>query len=383
MSKNTVPGQSSSIYRRKRPPLRTLRRTSFSNVCSAHTPQTNHEDRISLAEIMFPSIKQHISYLNLTLLYPTYKRSNIFKLFFFFSDTFASQYDSDHEQWDEPLKRRFSSAPDITKATASTQTLIAVPFCRDPTQPVTVLPAEEQKPSPKVGSNRPAVYKKKPGHAPQSFYHPPEPWSGVRDDTDTLENSGPVLRKSPHSKSMHGLDSSELNPIKELQAMARSTNNMNEDDPPFNFQAMLKRTPRNRASMKRSGESENASLEKRITSKKAMAPPPPISMTPEVQISKYEYTPTPIPMTPEVQIPKYSSPTPPPARYGAPTPPPSIKRTPTREFPRQDSRDLIISEIKQRDCKPEMIYPIIDNRVESEKVELAPGITVEGTVTDL
>ncbi|KOB75911.1 putative myosin [Operophtera brumata] len=303
----------------------------------------------------------------------------------FFSDTFASQYDSDHEQWDEPLKRRFSSAPDITKATASTQTLIAVPFCRDPTQPVTLLPAEDQKPSPKVGSNRPAVYKKKPGHTPQSFYHPPEPWNGVRDDTDTLENSGPVLRKSPYSKSMHGIDSDELNPIKELQAMARSTNNMNEDDPPFNFQAMLKRTPRNRASMKRSGESSgNASSEKRITSKKPMAPPPPISMSPEFQIPKYDYT-TPIPMTPEVPISKYASPTPPPSRHGAPTPQPIKTRTPTpsAEFPRQDSRDLIVTEQKQRDCKPEMIYPIIDNRVESEKVELAPGITVEGTVTDL
>lgn len=244
-------------------------------------------------------------------------------------------------------------------------------------QPVTVLTEEDKKVTPKVASNRPAVYKKKPGQAPQTYYQPPEPWSGARDDTDILENSGPVLRKSAHSKSMHGLDSSDLNPIKELQAMARSANDMNDDDPPFNFQAMLKRTPRNRASMKRSGESENASMEKR-GSRKSMAPPPPLSVTPEVQIPKY--SPSPI-LPPEVQIPRYATPSPPPSKYEA-TPPPIKNRTPTpsRDFPRQDSRELIISE--KRDCKPEMIYPIIDN-IESEKIELAPGITVEGTVTDL
>lgn len=226
-----------------------------------------------------------------------------------------------------------------------------------------MLPEEDQKVNTKVASNRPAVYKKKPGHTPQSYYQPPEPWSGVRDDKDILENSLPVLRKSPHSKSIHGLNSSDLNPIKELQAMAR-LNDKSDDDPPFNFQAMLKRTPRNRASMKRSGESENVSLEKRV-SKKSVAPLPPI--------------------TPEVQIPIYT-PTPPPSSYSVATPlPPGKNRTPTpsRDFPRQDSNDLIISEIKQRDCKPEMIYPIIDNRVEGEKIEIAPGITVEGTVTDL
>lgn len=281
-----------------------------------------------------------------------------------FSDTFASQYDSDQEPWDEPLKRRFSSSLDVSKTTASTQTLIAVPFCRDPTQPVPVLPADEIQPA----KGRPAVYKKKSNHSPQSYYQPPAPWIGASDDTETLENSGPVLRKTSFTKSLHGIDMTEPNPIKELQAMARSTNDMNDDEPPFNFQAMLKRTPRNRASMKRSGESESASLEKRSGSRKAMAPPPPVSFAPEVDIPKY--TPSPR-ATPDLT-----------KKYGAPTPPIKTRTpTPSRDFPRQDSRDRIVAELK-RDNRPEMIYPIVDNR-ESEKIELAPGITIEGTVTDL
>lgn len=274
---------------------------------------------------------------------------------FSYSDTFASQYDSDQEQWDEPLKRRFNAAQtDVTKTSSSTQTLISVPFCRDPTQPVPVLPAEEHKPTPKYASNRPAVYKKKVGHQ-NSYYHPPEPWVAARDDNDILEDTAPTLRKTSYSQSLYAIDNSEVNPIKELQSMARSTNNMNEDEPPFNFQAMLKRTPRNRASMKRSGETDNG-----IASPKK-------AQTPQRQ-REMEKSPS--------SVRKYAAPTPPPTKAITPTPP-------SKQLTRQHSRDMIISELKKRDNKPEMIYPIIDNREESEIVQLAPGITVEGTVTDL
>ncbi|CAG9567458.1 unnamed protein product [Danaus chrysippus] len=60
------------------------------------------------------------------------------------TDTFASAYDSDSEQWDEPFKRPCSSVQtDPFKASTSTQTLITMPFCRDPTQPVPMLPPDE------------------------------------------------------------------------------------------------------------------------------------------------------------------------------------------------------------------------------------------------
>ncbi|KAF9811956.1 hypothetical protein SFRURICE_021313 [Spodoptera frugiperda] len=306
------------------------------------------------------------------------------------NDTFASQYDSDHEQWDEPLKRRFSSAQtDTSKASASTQTLITVPFCRDPTQPVPVLPPDEPDKSTATKSarkdgpaNRPAVYKKKPGHTPQSYYQPPEPWAGVRDDTDILEDAAPKLRKSGYSRSLYAIDNEAQDPIMELQAMAKSTSDMNEDDPPFNFQAMLKKTPRNRASMKRSNELGNDMEEKQVVTKHIISPSrakPPAA--PKMQ------APTPPPGKPPTPSTKRTAPTPPPCRMAAETPPPSRvtpppQRSPSKEFIRKNSKDLIIAALKKRDSQTDLIKTD-DNKMESEKVELAPGITVEGTVTDL
>ncbi|XP_030041129.2 neither inactivation nor afterpotential protein C [Manduca sexta] len=339
------------------------------------------------------------------------------------NDTFASQYDSDHEQWDEPLKRRFSSAPDIT--TSSTQTLISVPFSRDPAVPVPTLPPDEkiEKKQEKIeekkekveekkekvdenqetpviendikeiSSKRPAVYKKKHGHAPSNYYQPPEPWNGPRDENDILENAAPKQRKPPSR--IYGTDTRDMNPIRELQAMARPIGDMNEDDPPFNFQAMLKKTPRNRASMKRLGELDNGSLEKRQSTPKHMrspskgkAPPVPVTSPTPASATPIKSSPTPTPRqpTPEVyrspisQSParKMAPPTPP-HRDVTPSPPP---RTTSKEMTRQDSRDIMAA-VTTDDNKPELIYPIIDIKIESEKVELAPGITVEGMVTDL
>ncbi|KAL4715207.1 hypothetical protein ACJJTC_012254 [Scirpophaga incertulas] len=275
------------------------------------------------------------------------------------TDTFASQYDSDHEQWDEPLKRRFNPAQtDIPKTSSSTQTLMTVPFCRDPAQPVPKLPPEEQQPmnKPNAGKDaaRPVVYKKKAAYSPQNYYQPPVPWSGAKDDTDVLENSAGKLRKTNYSRSLYGTDVPDMqNPIKELQAMAKSTNDMNDDDPPFNFQAMLKKTPRNRASMKRSGESDNSILEDRITKRTAPTPPLPPSAG--------RVTPGSVKGTPR------KSPAP---------------RPPSKEIIRKDSKDLIIAALKKRDSKTDLINAL-DNKSENKRVELAPGIMIEGIVTDL
>ncbi|XP_028163622.1 neither inactivation nor afterpotential protein C [Ostrinia furnacalis] len=289
------------------------------------------------------------------------------------TDTFASQYDSDHEQWDEPLKRRFSSAQtEPIKMSTSTQTLIAVPFCRDPTQPVPKLPPDEPAPPiPKAAGkdmgNRPAVYKKKPAYAPPNFYQPPVPWSGVRDDNDILENTSGNLRKTSYSRSLYAIDAPEMNPIEELQAMAKSTSDMNDDDPPFNFQAMLKKTPRNRASMKRSGETDNGILEDRIP--RYTSPYPRIAPSPVAHVS---------PAVAGRTTPASGKATPTGKKSPAPPPP----RPMSRELIRKDSKELIMAALKKRDSKTDLLCTVVDN-LESEKVELAPGITVEGIVTDL
>lgn len=57
----------------------------------------------------------------------------------------ASSSDSDSEPWDEPLIRRsFTTQTEPIKTSMSTQTLITIPFCRDPSQPIPSLPPDEQ-----------------------------------------------------------------------------------------------------------------------------------------------------------------------------------------------------------------------------------------------
>lgn len=285
------------------------------------------------------------THINIVLVFTVCVLASKWSLFFLSSDTLANQYDSDHEQWDEPLKRRFASAPiEPTKATAGTQTLITVPYCRDPTQPVATLPPDDRpktirSPSSREDVTRPTVYKKKPGHTP-NYYQPPAPWV-PRDDTNILESSASVLRKTNYSRSLYGVDQPDMqDPIRELQALAKSTNDVNDgDDPPFNFQAMLKKTPRNRASMKRHGERENDILENKS------APPKHI-------LAADKKSPAPAP-------PKFAS----------------------KEFVRTDSRELIMSVIKKKDDSIDLANAV-DNKY-CGRIVLAPGITIEGTVTDL
>lgn len=244
-----------------------------------------------------------------------------------------------------------------------------MPFCRDPTQPVPKLPPDEPAPpiprTPSKDGNRPVIYKKKAG--PPNFYQPPVPWSGVRDDTDILENTSGSLRKTSYSRSLYSIDAPEMNPIRELQAMAKSTSDMNDDDPPFNFQAMLKKTPRNRASMKRSGETDNGILEDRIP--RYASPHPRTAPSPVAQVS---------PAVGGRITPASGKATPSGKRSPAPPPP----RPKSKELIRKDSKELIMAALKKRDSMTDLLYTV-DDSTESERVELAPGITVEGVVTDL
>ncbi|XP_072936347.1 neither inactivation nor afterpotential protein C-like [Epargyreus clarus] len=270
-----------------------------------------------------------------------------------YNDTFATQYDSDQEQWDEPLKHRALVEEINAKMSVSTQTFICIPFVRDPDQPLPKLPEPvETKLPPKpdktkeAPSDRPAVYKKKPEPEEQTYYQPPEPWSAPTDE-NVLENSAPKgLRKASITRSMYGVNQIDIpNPISELQALAKSTGNLNDDDaPPYNFQAMLKKTPKNRASMKRYGEIDDFQ----------------------------EYNERQSRPTRHIVHPQTSS------HPNVSGQPPSGKKM----VKRKSSRDLIMAAAR-KDSRSNL-YSIVDsNRADSEKVEIAPGITLEGTATDL
>ncbi|XP_046961728.1 neither inactivation nor afterpotential protein C isoform X1 [Vanessa cardui] len=282
------------------------------------------------------------------------------------TDTFASPYDSDSEQWDEPLKRRCSSVQtEPFKASTSTQTLITVPFCRDPSKPVPTLPPDE----PDIYSRResfskPVIYKKPPNLSPQSFYHPPAPWSSGGDDTDILENS--AGRRSSNARGGFTVDKSDLpDPISELQALAKSSRNSrdeDDDEPPFNFQAMLKKTPKNRASMKRHGE---------------MYDDPQDNSTRFSANSRYVNTSYGAPVSRKHII------SPNEASSVVLSPTHSIasnKMPPKHDFDRV-SHDFDDSGFEKRSSQQNRRYG--DNKDDTETIEIAPGITVEGSVADL
>ncbi|KPJ11874.1 Neither inactivation nor afterpotential protein C [Papilio machaon] len=287
------------------------------------------------------------------------------------TDTLATPNDSDHEQWDEPLKRGYSTQTDPYMLSASTQTLITMPFCRDPMQPLPKLPSEDTLARSMahdvyVGTgSRPVVYKKKMNLSPQGYYQPPTPWASPRDDTDILENTSSSMRRSNFSRSMHTFDVDIQDPIRELQALAKSGNDLSDDDPPFNFQAMLKKTPKNRASMKRYNEMD-------VFEDKRAAPKYIISPDRQGVPPRYD-----VPMNTPRTTPYYMSQAP----LGAMSP--VVESRSQREFIKEDT-EYIETDSNKVNSNNDLSNTKDGFKSDASTVtEIAPGITLEGAVADL
>lgn len=208
----------------------------------------------------------------------------------------VSGYDSDDESWDAPLHRRATVSSKITASAnvarhgvggggRDTPNLYIKPFSRDPIN----MPMDRRCSSPKPDFNplksaalRPvserlgdfnsydtySVYKKRspapaPPAPPPPAYKTPSserahslkkrqaprpPKDETEFDESSFENRSPV--KDIDNKT-------SFNPAKELKMIARE-NSGDENDAPFNFQGMLRKTQYNRASMKRNGASSPA-----------------------------------------------------------------------------------------------------------------------------
>lgn len=200
----------------------------------------------------------------------------------------ACGYDSDDECWDAPLHRRTTVSAKITASAnvarhgvggRETPNLYINPYTREPghvpvdrrcSSPnpmanVDHLKATGLRPvSERIGEWNPAtdsgttysVFKKR-SHAPAPPAPPPPAYKVTsaslkkrqaprppKDDADYNESS--LERRSPVKSS-----SSAFNPAKELKLMAKENSEDTENDAPFNFQGMLRKTQYNRASMKR------------------------------------------------------------------------------------------------------------------------------------
>ncbi|XP_076750741.1 STKc_myosinIII_N_like and MYSc_Myo21 domain-containing protein ninaC isoform X1 [Xylocopa sonorina] len=213
---------------------------------------------------------------------------------------FAPVSDDEHEAWDAPLQRekvpwtmRGNRIRDVAVQTTSSphrvaqpeiegQTLIDTPFSRDPNISVRCPPDESsgsrmdhfeiQRPSssrsplPPADAHNPrsnydnsgSIRSKK--HAPPPpvpFDQPkPAPMKTTKSSiyTDVQDKANVDVTSHDWEFDTKSSISNRINPIQELQMMGRRSNydgNEDSDEPPFNFQAMLKKTSHHRASMKR------------------------------------------------------------------------------------------------------------------------------------
>ncbi|XP_053672779.1 neither inactivation nor afterpotential protein C [Anopheles nili] len=216
--------------------------------------------------------------------------------------------DSDNEDWDAPLRRRKNLSSEITQSarkgiqTENTgdvgdHSLANEPFHRDPSLPIKRL-------SPQTGYRMVEPYvinrPRSPIHSPvQMTANVYSPMPYVKQSVDDIRNkfggtsfdeqggaSGktaiykkrqaprvpivepeppvapdfsqkPLKKRPAPQPQVRPITPTKINPIKELELIGKKNtdeNDNSDDEPPFNFQGMLRKTNYNRASMKRNSE---------------------------------------------------------------------------------------------------------------------------------
>ncbi|XP_016842665.1 neither inactivation nor afterpotential protein C isoform X2 [Nasonia vitripennis] len=204
---------------------------------------------------------------------------------------------SDEEQnWDEPLKRQTiwgnirrnkrdvqcqtTNSPhrDINTSSHGGQSLINTPFSRDPSVPVRCPPEEAQAQSRATTGFQAPIDSRSPvrpinAHAPRSNDHdntgsirsrkkvppPPIPINKMQVPPTQSRSYNSYNNEARNRNATNDWAAEDrmnrndrVNPIQELQMIGRRNNNNDTgDDPPFNFQAMLRKTSHQRNSMKR------------------------------------------------------------------------------------------------------------------------------------
>ncbi|GAB0088953.1 Neither inactivation nor afterpotential protein C [Sergentomyia squamirostris] len=210
--------------------------------------------------------------------------------------------DSDEEDWDAPMKRRNNLSAEIASATHSaltdtihpnygltTNPILSEPYCRDfsaasaslkrrapepPTSSNTAIdsppvrsltPYERMSVGEMLGkfddngsiTSKNAIYKKRPAPQPPAF---------IENGYSPVRSSVPVRRTDTVSLELEqrrGVDEYQMkriDPVKEMKMIVqRNYSDEDSDEPPFNFQGMLRKTTYNRASMKRAADGDRTS----------------------------------------------------------------------------------------------------------------------------
>nr|XP_012228924.1 PREDICTED: neither inactivation nor afterpotential protein C isoform X1 [Linepithema humile]XP_012228934.1 PREDICTED: neither inactivation nor afterpotential protein C isoform X1 [Linepithema humile] len=205
----------------------------------------------------------------------------------------SAMSDDEHESWDAPLRRQ--TVPwanknvhtrDVEIQTTNSphrvplhrtsiggdQSLINTPFTRDPNipikcpeesslrkssisnfQPASKRASTQPSESPSISYSYSNVAKKKTSPSPfnQAQSSAMRNFNNYESDIQNRNVDG-ITEWKFESKINRNINNIRVNPIKELEMIGRQNNDdENDDAPPFNFQAMLRKTPHQRASMKR------------------------------------------------------------------------------------------------------------------------------------
>lgn len=161
----------------------------------------------------------------------------------------------DEESWDSPFKWRETIACQITTSILldnekklnkfQQNQLIELPYTRNPLEIIRCLA------SPTIDSED-----EKLDEISTSYKDASE----ARDVIDNLSRNTTIATKDfeyikpPPSEKIQKNKSEFVNPIVELEIKGRKETNLSDDDPPFNFQAMLRKTNFQRNSIKREKE---------------------------------------------------------------------------------------------------------------------------------
>lgn len=158
-----------------------------------------------------------------------------------------------------------SRAPTPNVQPCSTdQALLNMPYTRDPSEPINDLPKTEPiatvkttkttsyKPIGKIQPPATQVIISPRNIKAPSFSNADKNFEGANQDFEFIRLSDPASKLKKRS----------ANPIAELESIGRKNGERNDDEPPFNFQGMLRKTNFQRESFKRASEKEDGPFNK-------------------------------------------------------------------------------------------------------------------------
>lgn len=162
------------------------------------------------------------------------------------------------EPWDAPFQGKSNSTSNSSSTEDSKPSTVNqlpdIPYTRDPTEQIQKLPMS---PNPPANSSVPKSLSKLTVTKPKEDESELEAIMNQRNrlisNNSTLANKDFKYIKPPIATPRAPKDN-RPNPIAELKMLGRNDNAASEDDPPFNFQKMLRKTNFQRDSLKKAVE---------------------------------------------------------------------------------------------------------------------------------